>query len=259
LLQDKHPQDDSQTHTWNDKLTLCGATSKVVALSVAATQGSEANVKQHTRKEGVRVTNPWFKPVVFGHSTQQSITDVAIGLEQSVKAFALGSSLGHVFQLRLEQHVRSDEQSNLDPAAPAYVPPVMGPAACLTIPDGTEVLSWFLATLLVRVCDSQAGWPGKGPPGQFHPLEDGAEAAAARSDNSPVPPGETEVLSWFLATLLVRVCDSPAGWPGKGPPGQFHQFEDGAEAAAARSDNSPVPPGEWQPRGSIPTSTSWTA
>jgi hypothetical protein len=205
LLQDKHPQDDSQTHTWNDKLTLCGATSKVVALSVAATQGSEANVKQHTRKEGVRVTNPWFKPVVFGHSTQQSITDVAIGLEQSVKAFALGSSLGHVFQLRLEQHVRSDEQSNLDPAAPAYVPPVMGPAAWLTIPD------------------------------------------------------ETEVLSWFLATLLVRVCDSPAGWPGKGPPGQFHQFEDGAEAAAARSDNSPVPPGEWQPRGSIPTSTSWTA
>merc|ERR1712008_14236 len=41
------------------------STQKTIEVSPAATQGFDANVAKHVRKESHRIKNPWFRPMVF--------------------------------------------------------------------------------------------------------------------------------------------------------------------------------------------------
>eukprot|EP00928_Gymnodinium_smaydae_P064398 TRINITY_DN4772_c2_g1_i1.p1 TRINITY_DN4772_c2_g1~~TRINITY_DN4772_c2_g1_i1.p1 ORF type:complete len:249 (-),score=47.81 TRINITY_DN4772_c2_g1_i1:249-923(-) len=45
------------------------ATKKVLHVTPAATQGFEANVQAFVRRDAQRIVNPWFRPMIFGRSS----------------------------------------------------------------------------------------------------------------------------------------------------------------------------------------------
>eukprot|EP00928_Gymnodinium_smaydae_P064393 TRINITY_DN4772_c1_g1_i1.p1 TRINITY_DN4772_c1_g1~~TRINITY_DN4772_c1_g1_i1.p1 ORF type:complete len:349 (-),score=56.69 TRINITY_DN4772_c1_g1_i1:340-1326(-) len=54
---------------FDDRRLTRYATKKVLRVTPATTQGLEANVKAFVRKDAQRIVNPWFRPLIFGRSS----------------------------------------------------------------------------------------------------------------------------------------------------------------------------------------------
>eukprot|EP00928_Gymnodinium_smaydae_P099667 TRINITY_DN9577_c0_g2_i3.p1 TRINITY_DN9577_c0_g2~~TRINITY_DN9577_c0_g2_i3.p1 ORF type:complete len:328 (+),score=61.30 TRINITY_DN9577_c0_g2_i3:82-1065(+) len=54
---------------FDDRRLTRYATKKVLQVTPAATQGFDANVKAYVRRDAQRIVNPWFRPMIFGRST----------------------------------------------------------------------------------------------------------------------------------------------------------------------------------------------
>eukprot|EP00928_Gymnodinium_smaydae_P099665 TRINITY_DN9577_c0_g1_i1.p1 TRINITY_DN9577_c0_g1~~TRINITY_DN9577_c0_g1_i1.p1 ORF type:complete len:322 (+),score=68.91 TRINITY_DN9577_c0_g1_i1:61-1026(+) len=53
-------------------------TKKVLQVTPAATQGFDANVKAYVRRDTQRIVNPWFRPMIFGRSTDDSAAPMMV-------------------------------------------------------------------------------------------------------------------------------------------------------------------------------------